>query len=253
VMALYHRERTGQGQKVDASIINATLLTASNAYITADGTGAARPRLDAMQMGLGALYRLYQAGDGWLCVAAIDQQHWRQLCTVVGRSSLADDPRFSTAEARREHDAALIAILETIFPTRPAREWFELLDGAGVPCEISSPTFSRNLFDDPEIIGKQWIAGYQRAQVGKLEEHGLGFDFSETPGRIWGPAPLCGQDTREILAELGYSRAEINELCAGKVVLDAADPDAGLGITRVRTNPASAIPAAIPGAKGAGR
>ncbi len=249
VMALYHRERTGQGQKVDAAIINAALLTASSAYITADGRGAARPRLDAMQMGLSALYRLYQTAEGCLCLAAIDQEPWRQLCAVVGRGELADDSRFATADARREHDAELVSILEAIFSTRSARAWFELLDGAGVPCEISSPTFSQKLFDDPEIIGKQWITAYQRAQTGRLEEHGLGFDFSETPGMIWGPAPLCGQHTQEILAELGYSRSEIDDLCAGKVVLDAADPNVGAGIKRERSKPAQA--AVTPGVKGA--
>jgi crotonobetainyl-CoA:carnitine CoA-transferase CaiB-like acyl-CoA transferase len=250
VQALYHRERTGQGQKVDASIINATLLTASNAYITADGKGAERPKLDAMQMGLGALYRLYRTANGWLCIAAIEEDHWRQLCAVLGRPELTADARFASADARREHDAALAAILETVFSTRPAREWFALLDGRGVPCEISSPTFSQELFDDPEIISKQWIASYRRAQVGRLEEHGLGFDFSETPGKIWGPAPLCGQHSREILAELGYTGAEIDDLSAGKVVLDAAAPDAGAGIKRERSKPARSVAAGSPQAKG---
>jgi crotonobetainyl-CoA:carnitine CoA-transferase CaiB-like acyl-CoA transferase len=169
---------------------------------------------------------------------------------VLGRPELTADPRFASADARREHDAALAAILETVFSTRPAREWFALLDGRGVPCEISSPTFSQELFDDPEIISKQWIASYRRAQVGRLEEHGLGFDFSETPGKIWGPAPLCGQHSREILAELGYTGAEIDDLSAGKVVLDAAAPDAGAGIKRERSKPARSVAAGSPQAKG---
>ncbi len=251
VQALYHRERTGQGQKVDASIINATLLTASNAYITADGKRADRPKLDAMQMGLGALHRLYQTADGWLCVAAIEEEHWRQLCAVLERPELAAEERFASADGRREHDAELVLILEPIFAARPAREWFDLLDSRGVPCEISSPTFSQELFDDPEIIRKQWVTAYNRAQIGRLEEHGLGFDFSETPGKIWGPAPLCGQHTREILAELGYAGAEIDDLCAGKVVLDAADPNAGVGIKRERSQAAAPAGSGSPQAKGA--
>ena len=205
--------------------------------------------MDAMQMGLSALYRLYQTADGWLCLAAIDDEHWRQLCATVGRVGLAADARFATADARSEHDAALIAILEPIFSSRAAIEWFALLDAAGVPCEISSPTFSQKLFDDPEIVGKNWVTAYQRAQIGRLEEHGLGFDFSETPGRIWGPGPLCGQHTREILAELGYSGGDIDDLCASKVVLDAADPNAAAGIKRERSKPAQAAAAATPGAK----
>jgi crotonobetainyl-CoA:carnitine CoA-transferase CaiB-like acyl-CoA transferase len=102
--ALYHRERTGQGQKVDAAIINASLLSTSYAYITADGKGGPRPHLDKMQTGLSALYRLYQTADGWLCLAAIKPAHWKELCAAIGKPELAGDERFATAESRAQHD-----------------------------------------------------------------------------------------------------------------------------------------------------
>ncbi len=238
VQALYDRERTGEGQKVDAAIINASLLTTSYAYVTADGKGAPRPRLDRMQTGLSALYRLYETADGWLCVAAYEQKHWPQLCAAIGKSELCTDVRFGTAAARAQHDRELAAILEPIFKTRPAAQWFELLDGRGVPCEISSPTFSQQLFDDPDFARKGWTVSYHHRHVGKLEETGLLCDLSETPGKIRGPAVLCGENTREILAELGYAAAEIDDLCASKVVLDGRDPSAGVGIKRPPRQPA---------------
>ena len=243
IQALYHRERTGQGQKVDAAIINASLLTSSYAYITADGKGAPRPRLDKTQTGLSALYRLYQTADGWLCIAAIKPRHWQELCAVIGRPELAAETRFASADGRAGHDHQLAAILEPIFMTRSAAQWFELLDARGVPCEISSPTFTQGLFDDPDFARKGWTVSYQHRHVGKLEETGLLCDLSETPGRIRGPAALCGENTREILAELGYAAAEIDELCASKVVLDGRDPKAAVGIKRAPRQTAGATPA----------
>src|SRR5579885_997037 len=239
IQALYHRERTGQGQKVDAAIINASLLTTSYAYITAGGEGAARPRLDAMQTGLGALYRLYQTADGWLCVAAIRPHHWPRLCAAIGRPELAADPRFESPPGRARHDAQLAAVLEPVFMTRSAAQWLERLDAHGVPCEVSSPVFSQQMFDDPDFARRGWIVSYHHRRVGKLEEAGLLCDLSETPGRIAGPAVLCGENSREILAELGYGAAEIDELCAARVVLDGRDPNAGAGIKRPVRQPAA--------------
>ena len=237
VQALYHRERTGQGQKVDAAIINASLLTASNAYVTADGLGADRPRLDAMQTGLGALYRLYQTAHGWLCVAVLKDSQWQALSHAIGRPELAADNRFESAHSRRIHDAELAAILEPIFLKRTANEWFELLDNHGVPCEVSSNTFSQELFDDPDVVRHGWVASYPRAGVEHIEESGLLIDFSETPGRIWGPAAQCGEHTGEILAELGYGSKEIEQLCADAIVLDGRIPGAGARITREPRRP----------------
>jgi crotonobetainyl-CoA:carnitine CoA-transferase CaiB-like acyl-CoA transferase len=240
VQALYHRERTGQGQKVDAAIINASLLSTSYAYITADGKGGPRPHLDKMQTGLSALYRLYQTADGWLCLAALKPAHWKELCAAIGKPDLAGDERFATAESRAQHDRPLSAILESAFMTRAAAQWFELLDARGVPCEISSPTFSQQLFDDPDFKRKGWTVSYPHRHVGRLEETGVLCDLSETPGRIAGPAVLCGENSRDILAELGYSAVEIDELCAGKVVLDGREPNAAAGIKRPPRQPAAA-------------
>jgi crotonobetainyl-CoA:carnitine CoA-transferase CaiB-like acyl-CoA transferase len=81
--ALYHRERTGEGQEVGTSILNACLVTSSGTFAFPDGSGPERPRLDAMQYGFGALYRLYETSDGWICIAAITGAHWRSLALAV--------------------------------------------------------------------------------------------------------------------------------------------------------------------------
>ncbi len=223
VQALYHRDRTGEGQFLDTSIIYAHLLNNSMAWATADGSRRGdRQSLDHEQLGWNALYRLYPTGDGWLCLAAWRPDHWAALCAAIGRSDLVDDERFATETARRDgdNDAALQTILGETLGTRPATEWFSVLDEAGVPCEISSPDFVLSLFDDPEFIRKGWVASYDHPWVGHMDAMGLLFDFSDTPGRIMGPPFIPGQHSRPILRELGLADEAIDDLVARGIILD---------------------------------
>src|SRR5690606_3833767 len=194
VQALYHRDRTGEGQFVDTSIVYAHLLNNSMAWVSPDGSARApRPSLDRMQQGWHALYRIYRTADGWLCVAACSDAHWRALCEAVGRSDLVSDPRFADAQARAQHDVELRSILDDVFAEKSASDWFDLLDAAGVPCEVSTPDFVLGLYDDPEMIEKGWVTSYHHPVVGKIDAAGLLFDFSDTPGRVMGPPFVPGQ------------------------------------------------------------
>jgi crotonobetainyl-CoA:carnitine CoA-transferase CaiB-like acyl-CoA transferase len=221
VQALYHRDRTGQGQFVDTSIIYAHLLNNSMAWTTADGSAVGdRQSLDQPQLGWSALYRLYRTSDGWLCVALWRDDQWTALCAAVGRPDLTQDDRFATGEARRAHDTELQTILQDVLGTRPAAAWFDALDTAGVPCEVSSPDFVLSLFDDPEFVDKGWVASYDHALVGHMDAMGLLFDLSDTPGRIMGPPFIPGQHSRSILRQFGYTDDAIEDLAARGVILD---------------------------------
>jgi crotonobetainyl-CoA:carnitine CoA-transferase CaiB-like acyl-CoA transferase len=207
VQALYHRDRTGEGQFVDTSIMYAQLLNASIAWSLADGTRHGdRPSLDAMQLGHHATQRLYETADGWLCIAATTDEQRSALATVLGVDKVAD--------------ATAFAALEPAFRTRSAAQWFASLDTAGVPCEISNPDFVLDLFDDPEMIEKGWVTKYRHPIVGEMEQFGLLFDFAETPGVVQGPSLVPGQDTRAILHELGYDDDRIDALADAKTILD---------------------------------
>jgi crotonobetainyl-CoA:carnitine CoA-transferase CaiB-like acyl-CoA transferase len=224
IQALYHRDRTGEGQFVDTSILQACLLNASSTWLAADGTAADRPHLDAELYGLSALYRLYRAAEGtWLCLAALEERHVAALFAAVA-PELAGDPRFATDEARRANDGALVDELAAVFARRDAESWVKELDAAGVPAEVSSADYALTIFDDPEMVERQWVTAYDQPLVGHLEQFGLLIDFSETPGVIAGPPLTVGQDTRAILGELGRPDEEIDRLCADKVVLDPATP-----------------------------
>ncbi len=175
-----------------------------------------------MQLGYHATQRLYETADGWLCVAATRPtssaaalQRRRSASTVV-----------ADATVRR-------AALEPAFRTRSATQWFASLDAAGVPCEVSSPDFVLDLFDDPEMIDKGWVTRYRHPIVGDTDVFGLLFDFDETPGVVQGPPLVPGQDTRAILQELGYDDARIDRACGGRrPILDwaAGGADGGGGV-----------------------
>jgi crotonobetainyl-CoA:carnitine CoA-transferase CaiB-like acyl-CoA transferase len=212
VQALYHRDRTGEGQFVDTAIVNAHLLNCSMSWVSADGARVGpRPRLDARQLGWNALYRLYATSDGrWLCLAVTDETAWTALCTALGHRGAELGARFATRAKRAEADAELATQLSALFERRTAAEWAALLDSAGVPAEISNNDYCLGLFDDPEMVAKGWVQSYAHPVLGKMDVAGLLFDFSDTPGRIWGPPFMPGQHTRELLAELGDTVAEID-------------------------------------------
>ncbi|GAA1859161.1 hypothetical protein GCM10009836_44220 [Pseudonocardia ailaonensis] len=223
VQALYERERTGKGQFVDTAIVNAHLLNNSQAWMTADGTESGmRPRLDRDQTGWDALYRLYRsADDAWICIAVRSQVHWEALCRTLGRAELLADPRFDGSASRAVHDEELTAALREAFAGRTAQDWFDALDGAGVPCEISTPDFVLGMFDDADLVERQVVTSYPHPAVGKLEAAGLLFELSETPGTIAGPPFVPGQHTDSVLADLDYSQSEVDGLLAEGAVFRA--------------------------------
>ncbi len=216
VAALYHRDRTGEGQAVSTSIVNAQLLASSYAWIHADGTPADWGHVDGEQTGLSPFYRLYAcADDRWLFVAAPRTEQRSRLGDAVGDEVASlDDPD------------KIAATLETRFLERPATEWFAVLDAAGVPVEIVDEDFCRALFDAPEARAAQLVAQTWVHGVGRFEDPGLLVNLSDTPGTIQRGPCLCGEHSREILLEHGYTAEEIDELSNDRVVLDAAIPPA---------------------------
>jgi crotonobetainyl-CoA:carnitine CoA-transferase CaiB-like acyl-CoA transferase len=183
--ALFHRARTGEGQAVGTSILYACLAGTSGTFAFPDGSGPERPKLDALQLGFQALYRLYETADGWICLAAITPEHWTRLCRVTGREDLQADDRFSDAVARHANDDELGKILEEVFLGRSAAAWFAALDEAGVPVELSAPGMVAAPPGTPFV------------------------QFSATPARPPGEAPLLDQHTDEVLVELRLDDATV--------------------------------------------
>jgi len=220
MQALYHRERTGRGQRVGTAIINATLLLTSYALSLADGSPVDRPRIDAAQRGLSALRGLYRlADDDWACVAVLTDDAWADLGQALDAPALAGDPRFATAAARQRHDAELRAALEPVFARWTAADLAAVIDKRGLACEIVSRTYSTELFDDPEIRRRGWIAEADVPGVGRLAQPGLLVDLARHPGGVVRGPCLAGEHTAAILAELGYDDQSIADLVESRSVL----------------------------------
>ena len=216
--ALYHQRRTGEGQELWTSLLDAAALLSSDAMLVG-GEASPRPRLDADQCGIDACYRLYRTQDDWIQICAVKPEHWRGLCAALGLPELADDERFATSAARTEHRQQLEALLAPAFAARTSIVWTRLLDEHGVPNEIPIETKAgeRVLFDaDNERLGL--VVEYEQPVLGRMRQFGNLVDFSETPGEIRGPTPRVGEHTREILAWLGYSDDEMAKLKEDAVV-----------------------------------
>ena len=184
--ALMERERTGKGQFVDTSIVNACLLNTSYGVAKPDGSAVDRPRLNADQTGYGDYYRLYKCADEkWIQVAAISDAHKSAL------DKLAGDNKTSA------------------FGGQGSLALMKALIDASIPAAISDSEASRSIFDNADYKAKNWTAEYTDRYVGKLEQIGLTYNLSDTPGVI-GTSPLIvGDSTKAILAEVGYSEEEI--------------------------------------------
>ena len=208
--ALYHRERTGQGQAVSTSIVNAQLLSTSYAWIHADGTPGDWQHVDGGQHGLSPYYRLFRCGDNrWLFIAAERPEQQARL-----RSTLDLGPE------EPDDQATVTAGLERRLRERPAAEWCTVLDDVGVPVEQVDEEFCRALFDDPEARRDQLIAETWAGGVGRFEDPGLLVNLSATPGVVQRGPCLCGEHTREILLEHGYTTGQVDKLVSASVVLD---------------------------------
>jgi crotonobetainyl-CoA:carnitine CoA-transferase CaiB-like acyl-CoA transferase len=218
IQALIERERTGEGQFCDTSIVYAQLLNTSYAVARPDGHGFERPHTDATQSGFDATNRFYETQRGWLCVLAPGDDAFARLCAALGAPALAHDARFASEAARAKHDAELAKLLGAALAQRSAEDAFAALDAAGVPCEICDPEFARRLHDDAELKQRGWVASYEHPFVGKLDQIGALCDLSDTPARVQGPPLIVGQHSREILRELGYAASEIDALCASCVL-----------------------------------
>jgi crotonobetainyl-CoA:carnitine CoA-transferase CaiB-like acyl-CoA transferase len=212
LIALYHRNRTGEGQSMWASLLHGTMLYTADSWLGADGTPSPRPTLDREQLGLDALYRLYETQDGWLQLAAVRDEHWSPLCRVLQREELVDDPRFATSADRKQHRSELTALLAEAFMADLATNWRRALISAGVPAEISVDTWDGEtiLFDD-ELVHLGLVAEYEHPLLGRVRQFGNLITFSDTPGRQERPTPMLGEHTHEILGELGYDDDTIDD------------------------------------------
>ncbi len=215
--ALLHRERTGEGQRIETSLLQAIMSAQAQSYL--------QP-LDAEITGPPGIfpYRMFAAADGPIFIAAGTDKFWRLFCEAIGRDDLARDPRYETNPQRVSNAAALSDEIDPIVARRPARELEAELVAVGVPC--AAVRSAEEFFDDPQVEAMAMSQVVRHPQLGNLRMAGVPWRFSQTPGTIRRPAPRLGEHTGEVLAELGYGTERIAGLEASGAVR-AADPADG--------------------------
>jgi len=210
--ALYVRETSGIGQKVEVSLLSAALAMQAGAFISAEAIVPIASNRNTQQ-GAMPTYRLYECQDDWLFLACGNPTFWNKLCIALSREELVADPRFEGAPwglVEEEHRDALTAILGDILHEKPRDYWLRLFEAADVPC---APVSRREEFmEDPQVQHNQMIVTIEDPQVGTTRQMGIPVTLVESPGRIKGPAPRLGEHTDIVLRELGYADERIGQL-----------------------------------------
>ena len=208
LMALHHRDRTGEGQRIECPQFASGFVFESQIFVTRDGVSP-RFELDREQTGFGPFYRIYETRDGgWVCVSCPDRERRMRLLDTLG---IAADNDGSRPQLTRE--------METRFRERNADEWIAAFHKAGVPAEIAeSAGHIEKLLSDPQAIARGQVAENEHPVYQRLRQAGHLIRFSRTPGKIERAAPIIGQHTREVLGEAGYETAEIDDLEARGVI-----------------------------------
>jgi crotonobetainyl-CoA:carnitine CoA-transferase CaiB-like acyl-CoA transferase len=219
LIGLFHRNRTGQGQSMWASLFHGAMLYTADSWIGPDGAPSPRPTLDGEQLGLDALYRLYETQDGWLQLAAVRDRDWPALCRTVRKEQLLADARFATPGDRTVHRSELTTELQEAFMADLATNWRRRLVAVGVPAEVSVDTWDgETILFDSELERLGLVTEYEHPLLGRVRQFGNLISFSDTPGRQNRATPMLGQHTREILGELGYTEDVVEDLAARGVV-----------------------------------
>ena len=203
--ALEFRDRTGLGQLVDTSLLEAAMALTAWESTEFWVTGRAPKPLGSAHR-LSAPYQAIRAADGYFNVGANNDKLFEGLCRAIGRADLMDDARFATRALRMEHRPALIEAIEKTTSEESRAHWLERLDAAGVP---SGPinTYAEALADS-HALARGMVVDLVHPGAGPIKALGVPVKLSDTPGAVDRAAPLLGQHTTDILTELGYTPAE---------------------------------------------
>jgi len=216
--ALYARERTGEGQLVDTSLMGSIVSMLSLVLSAPAILGQEFPREVRAEAG-NPIYNHYKAKDDkWFILAHLQpDRYWPNVCRALGMPELENDPRFNSIEARGANARELIAIMDKQFLARTREEWFEIFKKEGI---IYTPIQSTGeVVNDPQALANDYVTWFDHPVLGRTKVVGFPWDFSKTPASVRREAPEFGQHTEEILLELSYTWDDITKLRDEKAIL----------------------------------
>jgi crotonobetainyl-CoA:carnitine CoA-transferase CaiB-like acyl-CoA transferase len=209
--ALYYRDRTGRGQHVDTSLLDAGVaLSVWEATEYFSGRGVPQPTGSAHRMT--APYQAVRCADGYITLAAANDRLFARLCDLLGHPEWTSRPEFGDDTARVGHRDTLGALIETVTATRPRAEWLTVFEAHDIPCGPINDY--AQVFADPQVRARDLVVEMDHPALGHLRTLGTPMKLSATPLRTDRRAPLLGEHTRDVLRELGCDDAEIARLTA---------------------------------------
>ena len=215
-MALFHRERTGEGQKVQVPMFECMVSFLMNEHMQ-ERTFEPPKGAAGYQRLLTRHRRPYATADGYLCVLPYNNRHWQRFFTLIGQPELAADERFAQQAARSQHIDALYAIVAEHMRRRSTAEWLALLEEADIPC---GPMYSPDdVFNDPHLQVVGMFPTIDHPTEGPLRHLKVPVTFSRTPGGLRRHAERLGGSSAAVLRELGYSAEDIAELEKARVTV----------------------------------
>ena len=217
IMAAYiHALKTGQGQMVDTSLMEAgvayTVWESSVYFAEGEIPG---PLGSAHRVS--APYQALRTRDGYLNLGAATQPTWEQLCRAIAREDLMEDERFRAPWDRKAREKELAALLEETFSANDTAHWLQLLDDAGV---VAGPIYNmEQVYQDPQVLAREMLVDTHDPVLGTIHNIGVPVKLSATPGSIRRRAPALGEHSAEVLLERGFTQGEVDALLSQGVIL----------------------------------
>jgi len=213
--ALYHRERTGEGQFIDVALLD-SIMPMMGWVVANLMIGHQQPVLMGNDNFTAAPSGVFRTGDGYINIAANKQEQWESVADVLGVPELKADPRFRERDARKKNRHALTPLLEAKLTEKETACWVEALNARDVPA--GAILTLGDALRQPQVAHREVFSPVTVPGIGPLELFNLTARFSKTPGRVTSPPPVLGEHTAAVLASLGYTAEDIALLKKNGVV-----------------------------------
>lgn len=193
--AIEARHRTGRGQRVETSLLEAAASFCVYEAAHYFATGTRPPRIGQQHRG-SSPYQVFATADRWITIGASQQRFFKELCAILGMPELVADPRFISLPERVRHNRELVPLLQARLRDKPAGHWLAALEAAGIP---AGPVLHFDeVFTDPHFLARGMVAETNHPETGCFHTLGVPVKLSETPGAVRNPAPRLGEHTREV-------------------------------------------------------